>query len=89
MCKNYQTQCNVIEQAKRDTPEVYAVYEQGPVPDLVGIVKVIDRTTAELFDVHRYGDIELFKRVPVWSAPSNRTIANWFGLSHMYRVARV
>lgn len=88
MCKNYRTQQAVISLAKRETPEVYAIYEQGPVPDLVGIVKV-DRTTAELFDVHRYGDIELFKRIPVWSAPSNRTIANWFGLSHMYRVARV
>lgn len=89
MCKNYQTQRNVIELAKRDTPEVYAVYEQGPVPDLVGIVKVIDKTMAELFDVHRYGDIEFFKRIPVWGSPSNRTIANWFGLTHFYRVVPV
>ena len=89
MCKNYRTQQVVISLAKRETPEVYAVYEQDSTPDLVGIVKVINKTTAELYDVHRYGDVEFFKRIPVWSAPSNRTIANWFGLSHMYRVARV
>lgn len=89
MCKNYRVQQTVIALAKRETPEVYAVYEQDSTPDLVGIVKVVNKTTAELYDVRRYGDVEFFKRIPVWSAPSNRTFANWFGLSHMYRVTRV
>ena len=86
MCKNYRVQQNTISIAKQDTPEVYAVYEQGLVPDLVGLVKVYDRVRAVLFDVHRYGDVEVFRTIPVWGRPSNRTIANWFGLSSMYRV---
>lgn len=86
MCKNIHTQSVVIEMAKRDTPEVYAVYEQESTPDLVGLVKVFDRTRAVLFDVYRYGDTEPFKTVPVFSRPSNRTIARWFGLTHLYKV---
>ena len=86
MCKNYRVQRNVIELAKRDTPEVYAVYEQGEVQDLVGIVKVFDKVRAVLYDVHRYGDTEPFKQVPVWDRPSNRTIARMFDLTNMYRV---
>lgn len=86
MCKNYKIQRTTIELAKADTPEVYAVYEEGSVPDLVGLVKVFDRTRAVLFDVYRYGDVEPFKTVPVFSRPSNRTIARWFGLTHLYKV---
>lgn len=86
MCKNNRVQQQVISLAKHDTPEVYAVYEDGPVPDLVGIVKVYDRVRAVLFDVYRYGDIEAFRTVPVWSKPSNRTIARWFDLTNLYRV---
>ena len=86
MCKNYRVQQNTISIAKQDTPEVYAVYEDGPVPDLVGIVKVYDKVRAVLFDVYRYGDIEAFRTIPVWGHPSNRTIAKWFDLTTLYRV---
>lgn len=86
MCKNYRVQRNVIELAKKDTPEVYAVFEDGPVPDLVGIVKVYERTHAALFDVYRYGDTELFRTIPMWARPSNRAIARMFDLTTSYRV---
>lgn len=58
MCKNYKVQHQVIEQAKQDTPEVYALYEQGD--NLVGLVKVFNRTLAMFYNVHRYGDTELY-----------------------------
>lgn len=86
MCRNAHTQSLVIEMAKQDTPEVYAVYEQESTPNLVGLVKVYEGVRAVLFDVFTYGDIESFKSIPVWGNPSNRTIASWFGLTHMYRV---
>lgn len=81
MCKNYKTQRNVIEQAKRDTPRVYAVFETilGD-RDLVGIVKVVSETIADCYSVHRYGDTEPWAMGKSWDEPSYRTIAGWFGL---------
>lgn len=86
MCKNYRIQRNVIELATAETPEVYAVYVEGPVRDLVGIVKVFNKSEAILCDVFRYGDTEPFRKLPVWGRPSNRTIAKMFDLTHMYEV---
>lgn len=81
MCRNYRTQRNVIERAKRDTPDVYAVFETifGD-RDLVGIVKVYAKTTADCYSVHRYGDTEPWAMDKPWNKPSNHTIAGWFGL---------
>lgn len=81
MCKNVRVQSRVIEQAKRDTPLVFGVFERDVVRDLVGIIKVFDRSTAVCESVHRYGDTEHWKSVPTWSNPTPRVMASWFGLN--------
>lgn len=96
MCKNYATQRRVIDEAKMETPEVYALYEQGE--DLVGICKVYDRTTAMFFNVHRYGDLDFHKKALVPDLMDFTAILkfvrNEFGVGdpfirRMYRVAAV
>lgn len=80
MCKNTRIQRSVIEQAKAETPVVFALYDLfDGVRNLVGIVKVFDGTTAECEDVHRYGDTEHWatKR---WDRPNPRTVMSWFGI---------
>lgn len=89
MCKNRTNQRRCIETAKLETPEVYAIYENVDAIDLVGIVKVHERTQATLCDVDRHGNATSFQSVPVWRRPNNRQIARMFGLTHCYRVRRV
>lgn len=89
MCKNYRIQNEVIEQAKQDTPDVFAVYEDGE--DLVGIVKVYNRVLAILCDVHRYGDVEYYSKAAVKDELEPWYIKKLFGLDdrsirHMFRV---
>ena len=85
MCRNYMYQQTALAQAKIGADEVYAVYERGPVNDLVGIAKVIG-DVAHLFDVHRYGDIEPLRVVRNWNKPSRREIARMFDLDHLWNV---
>jgi len=81
MCKNYRVQQQVIEQAKAETPVVFALYELfDGVRNLVGILKVFDGTNAECWNVHRYGDTEPYRTGLRWDKPSNRTILGWFGV---------
>ena len=83
MCKNYRVQQRVIEQAKSETPDVFALYELfDGVRNLVGILKVFDKSTAECWNVHRYGDTELYRNNLRWNKPSNRTILGWFGVDN-------
>ena len=60
MCraKKYQDEC--IDTAKKDTPDVFAVYENRE--DLKFIVKVYNRVLAILYKVDRYGNIEYFEK---------------------------
>ena len=78
MCKNARIKNEVIEQAKQDTPDVFAVYEQGD--DLVGIVKVYNRVLAILCDVHRYGDVEYYSKAAVKNELTPWYIKRLFGL---------
>ena len=87
MCKAYDCKLRAIETAKRTTPEVYAVYEEyDGTPDLVGIVAVLNRTVAKLYDVNRLGELELYKTIPNYAGMSNRALARMFDLTTMYRV---
>lgn len=78
MCKNARIKNEVIEQAKQDTPDVFAVYEDGE--DLVGIVKVYNRVLAILCDVHRYGDVEYYSKAAVKGELAPWYIKKLFGL---------
>lgn len=89
MCKDIRTINTVIEQAKEDTPDVFAVYEQGD--DLVGIVKVYNRVLAILCDVHRDGEVEFYGKTSVRENLTPWYIRKLFGLDdpsvrNMYRV---
>lgn len=79
MCKNVEIQNTVIEQAKEDADEVFAIYEQGD--DLVGLVKVYKRL-AILYDVHRDGTLDYFSKGRVYRQTTVRYIRNLFGFSH-------
>lgn len=89
MCKNVRIQEQVIEDAKADTPEVYALFEQGN--NLVGLVKVFNRTLAMFYNVHRYGDVDLYAHTSTRDELSYKLIKRVFGvddpmLRNMYRV---
>ena len=59
MCRNYRVQRDVIRAAKDRADEVYAVYEDE---NLTTIIEVKgDEGTS--YDVHRYGDVEVNRRV--------------------------
>lgn len=89
MCKNIATQNAVIEQAKEDTPDVFAVYENNN--DLVGLVKVYNRVLAILYDIHRYGDVEYYSKETVHDELTPWYVKKLFGLDdrsmrNMFRV---
>lgn len=89
MCKNIATQRSVIEQAKEDTPDVFAVYEHDN--DLVGLVKVYNRVLAILYDVHRYGDVEYYAKQTIRDELTPWYVKKLFGLDdrsmrNMFRV---
>lgn len=89
MCKKYETITTVIEQAKEDTPDVFAVYEPGR--DLVGLVKVYNRVLAILYDVAGDGELSYFRKGRVRGELDWQTVKRLFGLDEpglrsLYRV---
>jgi len=88
MCRNKHAQNRAIEDAKRRTPNVIRVYDTGDGYDLVGLVLLLDATTAQLRTVHADGSTSFFDEVKRWDDPSNREICDMFHLdSHFYRIA--
>lgn len=80
MCRNVRVQRQAIELAKEDTPEVFAVYEDGGT-NLTGLVKVFNKTLAILYAVNRYGEIEYEDKSGVSGNVTPWLIRKLFGLN--------
>lgn len=63
MCRNYRVQQDVIRAAKQRADEVYAVYENDGIRNLTTIIEIKGHEGTS-YDVHRYGDVEVRRRVP-------------------------
>ena len=77
MCKNSRIQSEVIAAAKAMAPEVYAVFEMDGVRNLTSVI-VADAERAISFSVHRYGDMEVERKVPRYRCETLRDIARAF-----------
>ena len=77
MCRNARAQQDVIRAAKDRADEVYAVYELDGVRNLTTIIEV-KGSTGTSYDVHRYGDTEVRRRVPHLFDTTLRALARAF-----------
>ena len=64
MCRNYRVQQDVIRAAKDRADEVYAVYENDAGARNLTTIIEVKGSTGTSYDVHRYGDVEVRRRVP-------------------------
>ena len=81
MCRNLTDRLKAIESAKRETPhiiEVYDTYDDGT--NLVGIVEILNETTARVMEVNRCGELEQFKRVPIYDEPDFYAVCRLCGM---------
>lgn len=86
MCKRHDMQRRAIHAASERYDSVRLVYElRDNIRDLVGLVGTKGRS-AELCDVHRMGDFEPFRTIPVYQMGTRR-IAREFGLQGCYELA--
>ena len=89
MCKDRKVINGIIEDAKQDTEEVYALYERDR--GLVGLVKCYSRSLAIFYDVSADGVISYFSKSSS-EGMSYTLIRRVFGVDdryirRMYRVA--
>ena len=81
MCRNLNSRLKAIESAKRISPHVLKVYDTySDGNDLVALVCVFDETTAAVYDVDRYGEIEHERNIPVWDEPGDWQLCRTLGL---------
>lgn len=78
MCKNAM---GVINDALRDTDEVYALYEQD---ELVGLVKVFNRVKAWFFDVEEDGTLDFHHKTDVANGVTIGLIKREFGVGDRF-----
>jgi len=89
MCKNRRFQSIAIEQAKHECERVFAIFEFGE--DLKHIVRVYNNTLAIIYDVDRYGEVEVAEHKACKGEPTPFFIKKLFGFNdwsvrRMYRV---
>ena len=76
MCKNTLSKIKAIESAKALSPHVVKVYEVhlDCTADLVNVIVVHDETTADVYDVDRFGNLELADSCLMWDDPGHMEI---------------
>ncbi len=76
MCKNTIAKTKAIEKAKALSPHVVKVYEShwDGTLDLVNLIPVYDETSADVYEVDMYGNIEKVRSCLVWDEPTHNEI---------------